>query len=121
MPSGDDAACCGLREWLARVPGHRSPLGRRHPPEYVLALAICAFTTAACMRDLGCKVGVKPSAIRTSGLEAHACCMTAGMRAGEWRGLHRVGARANALVATGQDDIDEAHTERHYPGRSPWV
>jgi hypothetical protein len=57
----------------------------------------------------------------TSGLVAHAGRMTAGMRAGAGQGLNRAGARANALVATGQDDIDEARTERHYPGRSPWV
>jgi hypothetical protein len=47
--------------------------------------------------------------------------MTAGMIASEWRGLNRAGTRAIALVATGQGDLDEAHTERHYPGRSPWV
>jgi predicted transposase YbfD/YdcC len=35
-----------LRGWLARVPDPRSPLGRWHPLEYVLALAICAFTAA---------------------------------------------------------------------------
>lgn len=35
-----------LREWLARVPGPRSPLGRWHPLEFVLALAVCAFTAA---------------------------------------------------------------------------
>jgi len=29
--------------------------------------------------------------------------------------------RANALVLTGHDDIDEAHMELHYPGRSPWI
>jgi hypothetical protein len=49
VPAGvlaaDESRCC-LREWLARVRDPRSPLGRRHPLEYVLALAICAFTTA---------------------------------------------------------------------------
>jgi len=44
--AADDASRCCLREWLARVPDHRSVLGRRHPLEYVLALAICAFTAA---------------------------------------------------------------------------
>ena len=35
-----------LREWLALVPDPRSPLGRWHPLEFVLALAVCAFTAA---------------------------------------------------------------------------
>jgi predicted transposase YbfD/YdcC len=35
-----------LRGWLARVPDPRSPLGRWHPLEFVLALAVCAFTAA---------------------------------------------------------------------------
>ena len=43
--AADESRCC-LREWLARVPDPRSPLGRWHPLEYVLALAICAFTAA---------------------------------------------------------------------------
>jgi DDE_Tnp_1-associated len=43
--AADKSRCC-LREWLARVPDPRSPLGRWHPLEYVLALAICAFTAA---------------------------------------------------------------------------
>jgi predicted transposase YbfD/YdcC len=43
--AGDQSRCC-LRERLSRVPGPRSPLGRWHPLEYVLALAICAFTAA---------------------------------------------------------------------------
>jgi predicted transposase YbfD/YdcC len=42
--AADESRC--LREWLARVPDSRSPLGRWHPLEYVLALAICAFTAA---------------------------------------------------------------------------
>ncbi|HEY7261177.1 MAG TPA: transposase family protein [Trebonia sp.] len=54
-PAGDLAgglAADGARsracwcEWLARVPDHRSVMGRWHPLEYVLALAICAFTAA---------------------------------------------------------------------------
>jgi len=49
VPAGvlaaDESRCC-LREWLARVPDPRSPLGRWHPLEFVLALAICAFTAA---------------------------------------------------------------------------
>jgi len=49
VPAGvlaaDESRCC-LREWLARVPDPRSPLGRWHPLEYVLALAICSFTAA---------------------------------------------------------------------------
>ena len=43
--AADESRCC-LREWLARVPDPRSRLGRWHPLEYVLALAICAFTAA---------------------------------------------------------------------------
>ena len=35
-----------LREWLARVPDPRRPRGRWHPLEFVLALAVCAFTAA---------------------------------------------------------------------------
>jgi predicted transposase YbfD/YdcC len=35
-----------LREWLAGVPDPRSRLGRWHPLEFVLALAVCAFTAA---------------------------------------------------------------------------
>jgi DDE_Tnp_1-associated len=44
--AGDDASRRCLREWLARVPDHRSVMGRWHPLEFVLALAICAFTAA---------------------------------------------------------------------------
>jgi len=46
--AADESRCCllHLREWLARVPDPRSPLGRWHPLEYVLAQAICAFTAA---------------------------------------------------------------------------
>lgn len=35
-----------LRAWLRQVPDPRSPLGRWHPLEFVLALAVCAFTAA---------------------------------------------------------------------------
>ena len=42
---GENRRCC-LRRWLARVPDHRSVLGRRHPLEFVLAVAVCAFTAA---------------------------------------------------------------------------
>jgi predicted transposase YbfD/YdcC len=42
----DGAPCPCLRDWLARVPDPRSPLGRWHPLEFVLALAVCAFTAA---------------------------------------------------------------------------
>jgi cytochrome P450 len=47
--------------------------------------------------------------------------LTAGMKPDEWQCLNRLGARANARVLTGHDDIDEARTELHYPGRSLWV
>ena len=54
VPSGELSAVLAadsaprpcLREWLARVPDPRSPLGRWHPLEFVLALAVCAFTAA---------------------------------------------------------------------------
>jgi hypothetical protein len=46
LAAGDDASRCCLREWVARVPDPRSVTGRWHPLEYVLALAVCAFTTA---------------------------------------------------------------------------
>ena len=42
----DGAARPCLRNWLARVPDPRSPLGRWHPLQFVLALAVCAFTAA---------------------------------------------------------------------------
>jgi DDE_Tnp_1-associated len=35
-----------LCEWLARIPDPRGPRGRWHPLEFVLALAVCAFTAA---------------------------------------------------------------------------
>jgi predicted transposase YbfD/YdcC len=35
-----------LREWLVQVPDPRKPAGRWHPLEFVLALAVCAFTAA---------------------------------------------------------------------------
>jgi predicted transposase YbfD/YdcC len=35
-----------LREWLAVVPDQRKLKGRWHPLEFVLALAVCAFTAA---------------------------------------------------------------------------
>jgi predicted transposase YbfD/YdcC len=43
--AADESRCC-LREWLARVPDSRSPLGQWHPLEFVLAVAVCAFTAA---------------------------------------------------------------------------
>ena len=43
--AADESRCC-LRDWLARVPDPRSRLGRWHLLEFVLALAICAFTAA---------------------------------------------------------------------------
>jgi hypothetical protein len=46
VPAPDGAPCPCLRDWLARVPDPRSPLGRWHPLEFVLALAVCAFTAA---------------------------------------------------------------------------
>ena len=41
----DESRCC-LHGWLARVPVPRSRLGRRHLLEFVLGLAVCAFTAA---------------------------------------------------------------------------
>ena len=43
--AADESRCC-LRAWLACVPDPRSRLGRWHPLEFVLALAVCAFTAA---------------------------------------------------------------------------
>jgi hypothetical protein len=43
--AADESRCC-LRTWLAWVPDPRSRLGRWHPLEFVLALAVCAFTAA---------------------------------------------------------------------------
>jgi hypothetical protein len=43
--SADESRCC-LRGWLARVPDPCSRLGRWHLLEFVLALAVCAFTAA---------------------------------------------------------------------------
>jgi hypothetical protein len=42
----EEPSCPCLREWLARVPDPRRPKGRWHPLEFVLALAVCAFTAA---------------------------------------------------------------------------
>jgi hypothetical protein len=44
--AADGPARPRLREWLASVPDPRSLPGRRHPLEFVLALAVCAFTAA---------------------------------------------------------------------------
>jgi hypothetical protein len=46
IAAGGDSSLACLREWLAQVPDHRSVMGRWHPLEFVLALAICAFTAA---------------------------------------------------------------------------
>ena len=46
LAAGGDRSRACWREWLARVPDHRSVMGRWHPLEFVLALAICAFTAA---------------------------------------------------------------------------
>jgi predicted transposase YbfD/YdcC len=43
-PAG--APCPCLREWLTGIPDPRSALGRWHLLEFVLALAVCAFTAA---------------------------------------------------------------------------
>jgi len=40
-------------------------------------------------------------------------CLTTGMTPDEWQRLSRLGARANALVLTGHDDIDQARAELH--------
>jgi predicted transposase YbfD/YdcC len=44
--AGGDAPRRCLREWLARVPDPRSRFGRWHRLEFVLALAVCAFTAS---------------------------------------------------------------------------
>ena len=43
--AGDMSRCC-LRDWLRTVPDPRKRAGRWHPLEFVLALAVCAFTAA---------------------------------------------------------------------------
>lgn len=43
--AGDMSRCC-LRDWLRTVPDPRKKAGRWHPLEFVLALAVCAFTAA---------------------------------------------------------------------------
>lgn len=42
---GDESRLC-LRDWLRTVPDPRKRPGRWHPLEFVLALAVCAFTAA---------------------------------------------------------------------------
>ena len=42
---GPESRHC-LREWLALIPDPRKRAGRWHPLEFVLALAVCAFTAA---------------------------------------------------------------------------
>jgi predicted transposase YbfD/YdcC len=42
---GRESRCC-LRQWLLLVPDPRKRAGRWHPLEFVLALAVCAFTAA---------------------------------------------------------------------------
>jgi hypothetical protein len=43
--AADESRCC-LRGWLALVPDPRARLGRWHLLEFVLGLAVCAFTAA---------------------------------------------------------------------------
>jgi predicted transposase YbfD/YdcC len=43
--AGEPSRLC-LREWLLLVPDPRKRAGRWHPLEFVLALAVCAFTAA---------------------------------------------------------------------------
>jgi hypothetical protein len=43
--AGEPSRLC-LREWLLPVPDPRKRAGRWHPLEFVLALAVCAFTAA---------------------------------------------------------------------------
>jgi cytochrome P450 len=40
-------------------------------------------------------------------------CLTAGLEPDEWRRLHSLTIRANAVVLTGYQDIDQARTELH--------
>jgi predicted transposase YbfD/YdcC len=44
--SADASQRCCLLQWLALVPDPRKRAGRWHPLEFVLALAVCAFTAA---------------------------------------------------------------------------
>jgi hypothetical protein len=83
--AADERRCC-LREWLARVLDPRSRLGRWHPLEFVLAVAVCAFTGAGHDSPVaiaewaaGCSQG------------AHRACCGTGHRGEPLQGLRRGG------------------------------
>lgn len=46
LSAGGGMFRCCLRDWLRTVPDPRKRAGRWHPLEFVLALAVCAFTAA---------------------------------------------------------------------------
>jgi hypothetical protein len=50
---------CRLRDWLALIPDPRSRLGRWHLLEFVLGLAVCAFTAALARPGISAVAGLR--------------------------------------------------------------
>ncbi len=96
LAAGDDASRRCLREWLARVPDHRPVLGRWHPLELVLALAICAFTATG--HD-------SPAAAAewAAGCSQRTLAVLGGRRDPWAQRIRAPGARTFARVCTGLD------------------
>jgi len=96
LTTGDDVSRRCLREWLAQVPDHRSVRGRRHPLEFVLALAICAFTAAG--HD-------SPSAVAewAAGCSQDTLAVLGGRRDPWTRGIRPPSARTFGRVFAGLD------------------
>lgn len=92
---GDRSRAC-LREWLAPVPDNRSVMGRWHPLEFVLALAICAFTAAG--HD-------SPAAAAewAAGCSQHTLAVLGGRRDPWAQRIRAPSARTFARVFTGLD------------------
>jgi predicted transposase YbfD/YdcC len=95
LAAGDSSRAC-VREWLARVPDHRSVMGRWHPLEFVLALAICAFTAAG--HD-------SPAAVAewAAGCSQHTLAVLGGRRDPWAQRIRAPSARTFARVFTGLD------------------
>jgi predicted transposase YbfD/YdcC len=93
--AADESRCC-LRQWLANVPDPRSRLGRWHPLEFVLALAICAFTAAG--HD-------SPAAAAewAAGCSQHTLAVLGGRRDPWAQRIRAPSARTFARVFTGLD------------------
>jgi hypothetical protein len=95
LAAGDSSRDC-VREWLARVPDHRSVMGRWHPLEFVVALAICAFTAAG--HD-------SPAAVAewAAGCSQHTLAVLGGRRDPWAQRIRAPSARTFARVFTGLD------------------